>query len=153
MDEILGQVLRNAVWERLDMLTELANRADAPSLLSVARSELPRLTRGWRAVLAAHEPDERGNCPECSTRWRQQKAPCAVWQAAYEHLVAGGLAPRPARHHREARCDAGSSDADTGQTVSRAPGARTVHPPQPGLHRRAAHASPVAPVGHPGTVR
>ncbi|GGM57398.1 hypothetical protein GCM10012275_30630 [Longimycelium tulufanense] len=94
MDEILGQVLRNAVWERLDLLTELANRADAPSLLSVARSELPRLTQGWRAVLAAHEPDERGHCPECSTRWRQQKAPCAVWQAAYEHLVAGGLAPR-----------------------------------------------------------
>ncbi|MFC0429301.1 hypothetical protein [Kutzneria buriramensis] len=98
MDEILGQVLRNAVWERLDMLSELANRADAPSLLSVARSELPRLTDGWRALLAAHEPDEKGNCPECSTRWRQQKSPCSVWRAAYEHLVAGGLAPRPARH-------------------------------------------------------
>lgn len=100
MDEILGQVLRNAVWERLDMLSELANRADAPSLLSVARSELPRLTEGWRAMLAAHEPDEKGNCPVCSTRWRQQKAPCSVWQAAYEHLVAGGLAPSPsnARH-------------------------------------------------------
>jgi hypothetical protein len=100
MDEILGQVLRNAVWERLDMLSELANRADAPSLLSVARSELPRLTEGWRAMLAAHEPDEKGNCPVCSTRWRQQKAPCSVWQAAYEHLVAGGLAPSQsnARH-------------------------------------------------------
>jgi hypothetical protein len=98
VDEILGQVLRNAVWERLDMLSELANRADAPSLLSVARSELPRLTDGWRALLAAHEPDEKGNCPECSTRWRQQKSPCSVWRAAYEHLVAGGLAPRPARH-------------------------------------------------------
>jgi len=85
MDEILGQVLRNAVWERLDMLAELANRADAPSLLSVARSELPRLTEGWRAMLAAHEPDEKGNCPACSSRWRQQKAPCSVWQAAYEH--------------------------------------------------------------------
>ena len=100
MDEILGQVLRNAVWERLDMLSELANRADAPSLLSVARSELPRLTEGWRAMLAAHEPDDRGNCPACSSRWRQQKAPCSVWQAAYEHLVAGGLAPdqNQARH-------------------------------------------------------
>jgi len=100
MDEILGQVLRNAVWERLDMLSELADRADAPSLLSVARSELPRLTEGWRSMLAAHEPDEKGNCQVCSTRWRQQKAPCSVWQAAYEHLVAGGLAPSPsnARH-------------------------------------------------------
>jgi hypothetical protein len=98
VDEILGQVLRNAVWERLDMLSELANQADAPSLLSVARSELPRLTDGWRALLAAHEPDEKGNCPECSSRWRQQKSPCSVWRAAYEHLVAGGLATRPARH-------------------------------------------------------
>lgn len=102
MDEILGQVLRDAVWERLDVLTELANRADAPSLLSVARSELPRLTEGWRTLLAAHEPDEKDNCPECSTRWRQQKAPCSVWRSAYEHLVAGGLAPRPARHLRPA---------------------------------------------------
>ncbi|GAB3438316.1 hypothetical protein [Actinophytocola sediminis] len=100
MDEILGQVLRNAVWERLDMLSELADRADAPSLLSVARSELPRLTEGWRAMLAAHEPDEKGNCPVCSTRWRQQKAPCSVWQAAYEHLVAGGLAPSPSNARR-----------------------------------------------------
>ncbi|GDY31125.1 hypothetical protein [Gandjariella thermophila] len=100
MDAILGQVLRNAVWERLDMLSELATRADAPSLLSVARSELPRLTEGWRALLAEHEPDERGNCPQCSTRWRQQKSPCSVWRAAYEHLVAGALAPRPARHLR-----------------------------------------------------
>lgn len=82
------------------MLSELANRADAPSLLSVARSELPKLTEGWRSMLGAHEPDDRGNCPVCSTRWRQQKAPCSVWQAAYEHLVAGGLAPtqQPARH-------------------------------------------------------
>jgi hypothetical protein len=99
VDEILGQVLRDAVWERLDMLSELANHADAPSLLSVARSELPRLTEGWRSMLAAHEPDERGNCRICSTRWRQQKAPCSVWRAAYEHLVAGGLAPQPTARH------------------------------------------------------
>lgn len=94
MDEILGQVLRNAVWERLDMLSELASRADAPSLVSVARSELPRLTEGWRAMLRAHEPDERGDCPTCSTRWHRCKAPCSVWQVAHEHLVAGGLAPQ-----------------------------------------------------------
>jgi hypothetical protein len=97
MDEILGQVLRNAVWERLDLLTELANEADAPSLLSVARSELPRLTEGWRELLAAHEPNMRGLCPECSVRWRQQKSPCSVWRAAYEHLVMGALAPTPAQ--------------------------------------------------------
>lgn len=94
MDQILGQVLRNAVWERLDMLADLANRADTDSLVSVARSELPRLTEGWRAMLSAHEPDERGDCPTCSTRWHRCKAPCSVWQVAHEHLVAGGLAPQ-----------------------------------------------------------
>ncbi|MFJ8910519.1 hypothetical protein [Amycolatopsis sp. NPDC102389] len=94
MDQVLGQVLRNAVWERLDMLSDLANRADAQSLVSVARSELPRLAEGWRAMLQAHEPDERGDCPTCSTRWHKCKAPCSVWQVAHEHLVAGGLAPQ-----------------------------------------------------------
>ncbi|RJQ73229.1 hypothetical protein D5S17_24970 [Pseudonocardiaceae bacterium YIM PH 21723] len=104
MDEILGRVLRNAVWERLDLLSELADRADNISLASVARSELPRLTESWRELLAAHEADERGNCPECSTRWRQQKAPCSVWRSAYEHLVAGGLPThRPGRHMRPTR--------------------------------------------------
>ncbi|PRX47814.1 hypothetical protein B0I33_105397 [Prauserella shujinwangii] len=94
MDQILGQVLRNAVWERLDMLSDLAERADDTSVVSVARSELPRLTEGWRAMLKAHEPDERGDCPTCSTRWHKCKAPCSVWQVAHEHLVAGGLAPQ-----------------------------------------------------------
>ncbi|KEI45670.1 hypothetical protein [Saccharopolyspora rectivirgula] len=102
MDEVVGQVLRNAVWERLDMLSELANRADAQALLSVAPSELPRITAAWRALLTAHDADEKGNCPECSSRWRPRKAPCAVWHSAYEHLITGALAPRPARHLRPA---------------------------------------------------
>lgn len=93
MDQILGQILRQAVWERLDMLDELASRADAGSLLSVARTELPRLTDGWRALLAAHEPDPRGRCPECSSRWRPRAAPCTVWRAAHEHLVSADSLP------------------------------------------------------------
>jgi hypothetical protein len=100
VDEILGQVLRNAVWERLDLLSDLAERGDEKSVLSVARSELPRLTEGWRNLLAAHEPDAKGNCPECSGRWRQQRSPCSVWRAAYEHLVGGALAPRPQSRHQ-----------------------------------------------------
>lgn len=101
MDEILGQVLRNAVWERLDLLSDLAERGDEKSVLSVARSELPRLTEGWRTLLAAHEPDAKGNCPECSGRWRQQRSPCSVWRAAYEHLVGGALAPRSQPRHSD----------------------------------------------------
>jgi hypothetical protein len=87
VDQVLGQMLRQAVWERLDMLDELASSADNGSLLSVARSELPRLTHGWRALLASHAPDPRGRCPECSSRWRPRAAPCSVWRAAHEHLV------------------------------------------------------------------
>lgn len=116
MDQILGQVLRNAVWERLDMLSDLAERADAPSLLSVARTELPRLAEGWRAMLRAHEPDGRGDCPTCSTRWHRAKAPCSVWQAAHEHLVAGGLAPAQGRRTPET-----SSSPSTGRHALRAP--------------------------------
>lgn len=99
----MGQVLRNAVWERLDALTELANRADAPTPSTAARSEVPRLVEDWRTLLTAHESDDKGNCAQCSTRRRPRRAPCAVWHSAYEHLAAGALAPRPARHQRPAR--------------------------------------------------
>jgi hypothetical protein len=99
VDQVLGQMLRQAVWERLDMLDELASSADNGSLLSVARSELPRLTHGWRALLASHAPDTRGRCPVCSSRWRPRAALCSVWRAAHEHLVhtdavSGAVSPK-----------------------------------------------------------
>jgi hypothetical protein len=94
VDRVLGQILRQAVWDRLDMLDELASSADNGSLLSVARSELPRLTYGWRALLATHAPDPRGRCPECSSRWRPRASPCSVWQAAHEHLVSAEAMPQ-----------------------------------------------------------
>lgn len=97
MDRILGQILRQAVWERLDMLEELASHADDDSLESVARTELPRLTGGLRALLAAHEPDSRGRCPTCSRRWRPRRAPCDVWRAAHEHSVTTEPARGPGR--------------------------------------------------------
>jgi hypothetical protein len=87
VDRVLGQMLQKAVWERLDMLDELASSADNGSLLSAMRSELPRLTHGWRALLATHTPGPRGRCPECSRRWQVRMAPCSVWQAAHERLV------------------------------------------------------------------
>lgn len=125
MDQILGQVLRNAVWERLDMLSDLAHRADAPSLVSVARSELPRLTEGWRAMLRSHEPDERGDCPTCSTRWHRCKAPCSVWQVAHEHLVAGGLAPQQTARRRVRR-----RSAPAGAPGHTSPAAEDTPPPR-----------------------
>lgn len=79
------------------MLSDLGKRADDASLASVARTEVPRLAEGWRQMLQAHEPDERGDCPTCSTRRHRSKAPCSVWQVAHEHLIAGGLANQQPR--------------------------------------------------------
>ncbi len=99
MDEILGQVLRNAVWERLDMLAESeVGEGTYPQTTTGAKhgaGGILRLVDGWRSMLAAHEPDTHGDCPECSSRWRRQRSPCAIWRSAYEHLVDGGLALRP----------------------------------------------------------
>lgn len=95
VDQILGSILRQALMDRLDMLDELASHADGPSLASVARTELPRMTEGWRALLRAHEPNRKGNCPSCSTRWRPVKAPCTVWQAAHQHLITPEQQPVP----------------------------------------------------------
>jgi hypothetical protein len=98
VDQILGQILQQAVWERLDLLDELAGNADAPSLASVARTELPRMTNGWRLLLRLHEPDHKGNCPTCSSRWRAHKAPCSVWHAVHQHLVASESMAQPLAH-------------------------------------------------------
>jgi hypothetical protein len=87
VDQMLGRMLRQAVWERLDMLDELATSADNGSLLSAVRSELPRLTHAWRALLASHAPDPRGRCLECSSHWRSRGISCSVWRAAHEHLA------------------------------------------------------------------
>jgi hypothetical protein len=93
VNQVLSRMLQQAMWERLDMLEELVRSADNESLLSLARSELPRLTQGWRALLAAHAPDPRGRCPECSSRWRPRAAPCSVWEAAHEHLISAETVP------------------------------------------------------------
>ncbi|MDV6010890.1 hypothetical protein [Haloechinothrix sp. LS1_15] len=95
MDGILAHVLRSAVWERLEILADQAAHPD-PAAWS-APAELPRIVAEWRTILRSHEPDEHGDCPTCSTRWHRSTAPCAVWDAAYEHLVAGGLAPEQVR--------------------------------------------------------
>ena len=39
-----------------------------------------------QAEIAAHAPDPRGRCRECSKRWRPGSAPCGVWRTAHEHL-------------------------------------------------------------------
>ncbi|KMS84369.1 hypothetical protein ACZ91_48180 [Streptomyces regensis] len=134
MDQILGQVLRNAVWERLDMLSDLADRADEPSLVSVARSELPRLTDGWKEMLRSHEPDDRGDCPTCSTRWHRVKAPCTVWQGAHQHPLGGGAGPPPPPKREAPRSPAHAAAEST-----------TRVPEQPGPSERTGRHALVSP--------
>ena len=112
MDQVLGQILRQAVWDRLDMLDELASNADNWSLLSIARSELPRLTHGWRDLLASHAPDPRGRCPECSGNWRGRAASCSVWRAAHEHLVSPDPMPSGVMYSSSetVKCDTARSE-------------------------------------------
>ena len=66
MDEILASTLRDAVHDRLDYLDKLATEADLRSRAALANTEIIRLTSAWRTLLAAHEPDEHGRCPQCS---------------------------------------------------------------------------------------
>jgi hypothetical protein len=150
VDQILGQILRKAVWERLDLLDELAAHADARSLASVAHTELPRLTGGWRALLAQHEPNDKGNCPSCSSRWRAQKAPCTVWQAAHQHLVAPeaktpetrtpqaghqpAAAPARSSHHVDPRSGY-HSEQHSGQHTTHRPGQPTSYHQRPATQR------------------
>ena len=141
MDQILGQILRQAVWERLDLLDELATNADARSLVSVARTELPRLTDGWRTLLEQHNPDERGHCPTCSSRWRPQKAPCSVWQAAHEHLVA-------TETKQPARAAAPSPQPVPSAPAVPAPAMAASHRQAPYQDGYGAHSAPYVQNGH-----
>ncbi|MGH3625320.1 MAG: hypothetical protein ACRDQ5_26640 [Sciscionella sp.] len=98
MDELLSLTLRDAVYDRLSYLDTLAANADQPSKAALADTEIVRLTAAWRAVLAEHEPDARGRCPQCS-RWRRPRAhPCSVWTAAHRHLITTPSEPGTSRH-------------------------------------------------------
>jgi hypothetical protein len=102
MDEVLATTLRDAVHQRLDYLDTLVAEADLQSRAALAESEIARLTTAWRALLAQHQPDEDGRCPQCSGWRRPRKFPCSVWITAHQHLIAadGPLAAGPGRHTR-----------------------------------------------------
>ena len=88
MDDVLSTALREATYEWFERLETVARDADAESQAALAQTELVRLTEAWRALLAEHEPDEDGRCPQCSG-WRRPKSfPCPVWLCAHRRLVA-----------------------------------------------------------------
>lgn len=74
--------------EHLDYLDKLAIEGDMDSRAALSSTEITRLTSAWRAVLAAHHPDDHGRCPQCSGWWLPRKHPCTVWTIAHQHLIA-----------------------------------------------------------------
>lgn len=74
---------RRAVLERLTALDDMA-------ALPTARAQIRQITEGWRTLLAAHQPTDRGRCPRCSGWLRNRKWPCQVWITAHNQLIGDG---------------------------------------------------------------
>jgi|GEM_PF-1762572 len=87
----MEQRLRRAVFDKLEMLSEQAGSSEPGRLAGLARSEIRRLTDGWRQLLASHQPDDDGRCPRCSGWLRRRRWPCPVWLVAHHQLVGEGV--------------------------------------------------------------
>jgi len=98
MDSILSRTVRDAARDWLDRLETLVHTSDTPSRADLAGHELLTLIAAWRALLAAHEPDEEGRCRQCWRHPRRRAQACAVWVAAYQHLVLNQPNVDGARH-------------------------------------------------------
>lgn len=95
----MEEQLRVAVLRQLASLDDLARHGAADELLPLARTELHRLTDGWRLLLTVHQPGTDGRCRVCPPRLRGRRRPCRVWTMAYRHLVEDGP-PAPRRPFR-----------------------------------------------------
>ncbi|GAA0589303.1 hypothetical protein GCM10010174_00170 [Kutzneria viridogrisea] len=79
--------MRDCVQQRLNYLDTLATTGDTLAKAALADTEILRLTSGWRALLAQHQPDAHGRCPQCSGWLRARRYPCSVWTTAHQHLI------------------------------------------------------------------
>jgi len=92
--------LCDEVYGRLDYLDRLVTDSDLRSRAALADTEISRLTAAWRDLLAAHQPNKHGRCPQCSGWRRPRRHPCSVWTTAHQHLIAADGPPPngPGRH-------------------------------------------------------
>ena len=97
--------MRAAVLRQLAMLDDMAQHGEPDSLLPVARTELHRLTDGWRLLLTVHQPGEDGRCLACRGRLRRRRWPCRVWTMAYHHLIGERMPSRGRRHPLRRKAD------------------------------------------------
>jgi hypothetical protein len=102
MDSLLASALRIAVYDWLNRLDMLVAETDHPTFRTLAQGELVRLTAAWRALLAEHEADEEGRCPQCSGWRRRKKFPCSGWLSAHNQLVASEVPPCAGKAPRHA---------------------------------------------------
>jgi hypothetical protein len=91
------ETLRAAVLRRLALLDDAAQHGAPDSLVPLARTELHRLTDGWRLLLTVHQPGDDGRCAACPVRLRRRRWPCRVWTMAYQQLIGEGLPRRRRR--------------------------------------------------------
>ena len=83
----VDRVFRRAVRERLRALDGIAEHTGLDLPVPMARTQIRRITKGWRELLSEHEPDAMGRCPVCSGWWWRRKWPCQVWAIAYYQLI------------------------------------------------------------------
>ena len=95
--------------ERLRTVDDIAH-AGSNLPVPVARTQIRRITAGWRELLAAHQPDAAGRCPVCAGWWLRRKWPCQVWATAHHQLI-GDISdePQPSPEAPRPRSPLGSS--------------------------------------------
>jgi hypothetical protein len=91
----VDHAFRRAVLERLRTVDGIAEHTSSDLPVPVLRTQLHRITQGWRELLTEHQPNAGGRCPVCSGWWRGRRWPCQVWATAHFRLIGDISAEAP----------------------------------------------------------
>ncbi|HYZ09685.1 MAG: hypothetical protein M3291_13145 [Actinomycetota bacterium] len=91
----MDHAFRRAVLERLRTVDGIAEHTSSDLPVPVLRTQLHRITQGWRELLTEHQPNAGGRCPVCSGWWRGRRWPCQVWATAHFRLIGDISAEAP----------------------------------------------------------